>query len=206
MAAPYQPPRPRRRSGGRASLWRSAAPRDRSRHVHPAAPPLPRRTGGRAERARDRGPERIAAVDSGRGEDRPPPHRARYERRHAHLRPHRRARLRQDHRRRYARGGAQRSEGHRRLSRRAGRGGRRGRTGGQRVSDAILDISDVTAGYGNIHVLHDVSLTISKGEVVALIGANGAGKTTLMMTIFGRPRASRGSIRFEGGAITDLPP
>jgi branched-chain amino acid transport system ATP-binding protein len=74
------------------------------------------------------------------------------------------------------------------------------------VSDAILDISDVTAGYGNIHVLHDVSLTISKGEVVALIGANGAGKTTLMMTIFGRPRASRGSIRFEGGAITDLPP
>ncbi|HKA99403.1 MAG TPA: ABC transporter ATP-binding protein [Methyloceanibacter sp.] len=69
----------------------------------------------------------------------------------------------------------------------------------------MLAINDVTAGYGNIPVLHGVSLNISKGEIVTLIGANGAGKTTLMMTIFGRPRATNGNVLFEGVDITDLP-
>ncbi len=73
------------------------------------------------------------------------------------------------------------------------------------MSAPLLEVSDVTAGYGNIPVLHHVSLTISKGEIVTLIGANGAGKTTLMMTIFGRPRAIEGSILFEGKDITQLP-
>ena len=70
----------------------------------------------------------------------------------------------------------------------------------------LLQIEDVTTGYGNIPVLHDVSLDILRGEIVALIGSNGAGKTTLMMTIFGRPRASNGAIRFEGQNVTDLYP
>jgi branched-chain amino acid transport system ATP-binding protein len=73
------------------------------------------------------------------------------------------------------------------------------------MSAALLEISNVTAAYGNIPVLHGVSLDISKGEIVALIGANGAGKTTLMMTIFGRPRAVHGSILFNGRDITQLP-
>jgi len=73
------------------------------------------------------------------------------------------------------------------------------------VSAPMLAINDVTAGYGNIPVLHGVSLNISKGEIVTLIGANGAGKTTLMMTIFGRPRATNGNVLFEGVDITDLP-
>ena len=73
------------------------------------------------------------------------------------------------------------------------------------MSAPMLAIKDVTAGYGNIPVLHGVSLDISKGEIVTLIGANGAGKTTLMMTIFGRPRAAEGRVLFEGQDITQLP-
>jgi branched-chain amino acid transport system ATP-binding protein len=73
------------------------------------------------------------------------------------------------------------------------------------MSAALLKISNVTAGYGNIPVLHGVSLDVAKGEIVALIGANGAGKTTLMMTVFGRPRAAHGDILFDGRSITQLP-
>ena len=73
------------------------------------------------------------------------------------------------------------------------------------MSAPLLAISNVTAAYGNIPVLHGVSLDISKGEIVTLIGANGAGKTTLMMTIFGRPRAAEGRVVFEGQDITQLP-
>jgi branched-chain amino acid transport system ATP-binding protein len=73
------------------------------------------------------------------------------------------------------------------------------------MSATLLEIRNITAGYGNIPVLHGVSLDISKGEIVALIGANGAGKTTLMMTIFGRPRATHGGILFDGRDITQLP-
>jgi branched-chain amino acid transport system ATP-binding protein len=73
------------------------------------------------------------------------------------------------------------------------------------MSEPLLQIRKVTARYGRIPVLHGVSLDIHAGEVVALIGGNGAGKTTLMMTIFGRPRASDGSIAFAGRDITNLP-
>jgi branched-chain amino acid transport system ATP-binding protein len=68
-----------------------------------------------------------------------------------------------------------------------------------------LKVEDVTARYGKLAVLHGVSVEVRPGEIVALIGANGAGKTTLMMTIFGRPRASTGSIAFDGEDITMLP-
>jgi branched-chain amino acid transport system ATP-binding protein len=68
-----------------------------------------------------------------------------------------------------------------------------------------LKVEDVTARYGKLAVLHGVSVDVRPGEIVALIGANGAGKTTLMMTIFGRPRASAGSIAFDGEDITALP-
>ncbi len=68
-----------------------------------------------------------------------------------------------------------------------------------------LKVEDVTARYGKLAVLHGVSVEVRPGEIVALIGANGAGKTTLMMSIFGRPRASAGSIAFDGQDITALP-
>ena len=72
------------------------------------------------------------------------------------------------------------------------------------MSAALLEVRNVTAGYGNIPVLHDVCLEVRKGEIVTLIGANGAGKTTLMMTICGRPRARLGDVVFEGRSITRL--
>jgi branched-chain amino acid transport system ATP-binding protein len=73
------------------------------------------------------------------------------------------------------------------------------------MSESLLEIKKVTACYGRIPVLHDVSIDIQLGEIVALIGANGAGKTTTMMTILGRPRASEGRIVFDGEDITELP-
>jgi branched-chain amino acid transport system ATP-binding protein len=73
------------------------------------------------------------------------------------------------------------------------------------VSTKLLEIDNVTARYGRLPVLHDVSIDIRAGEIVALIGANGAGKTTTMMTIFGRPRATEGRILFDGEDITALP-
>jgi branched-chain amino acid transport system ATP-binding protein len=69
----------------------------------------------------------------------------------------------------------------------------------------MLSIEGLHSGYGKIEALHGVDLEVRQGEIVSLIGANGAGKSTLLMTLFGRPRAWSGSIRFEGAAIEHLP-
>ena len=69
----------------------------------------------------------------------------------------------------------------------------------------MLSLSGIHAYYGHIHALRDVSLEVGEGEIVTLIGANGAGKSTLLMTVCGDPRASQGSIIFDGQDITHLP-
>ncbi len=69
----------------------------------------------------------------------------------------------------------------------------------------LLDVRGVSAFYGKIQALRDVSLSVNRGEIVTMIGANGAGKSTLMMTIFGRPRARSGQILFDGRDITRRP-
>ncbi len=69
----------------------------------------------------------------------------------------------------------------------------------------ILSVKGVETFYGSIQALHGVDLEVSKGEIVALIGANGAGKSTLLMTICGSPHALRGTIRLDGEDITALP-
>ena len=66
----------------------------------------------------------------------------------------------------------------------------------------MLSFNQVSAHYGKIQALHEVSLSINKGEIVTLIGANGAGKTTLLGSLCGEPRATNGSIIFEGQDIT----
>src|SRR5690606_28578097 len=119
-----------------------------------------------------------------------------------------------------ARGGAQRPERHRRLSRRRGRGTRQGGSGGRPVSDAatmpapaqapagrtpLLSIRGVKTYYGNIIALKGVDLDVHEGEIVTMIGANGAGKSTLMMTIFGNPRCREGTITYAGRDITQMP-
>ncbi|MSP76678.1 MAG: ABC transporter ATP-binding protein [Rhodospirillaceae bacterium] len=57
-----------------------------------------------------------------------------------------------------------------------------------------LSIANIDAGYGAVHVLHDVSLSVGAGETVALLGTNGNGKSTLMKSIMGIVRPSAGSI------------
>ena len=73
------------------------------------------------------------------------------------------------------------------------------------MSEVMLSIDGVSAYYGNIIALKNVSLEVNRGEIVTLIGANGAGKSTLMMTVFGSPRARQGQILFDGRDITQLP-
>ncbi|MBT4889138.1 MAG: ABC transporter ATP-binding protein [Rhodospirillales bacterium] len=70
----------------------------------------------------------------------------------------------------------------------------------------MLSISNLSAHYGQIRALNDVSLNVDHGELVALVGPNGAGKTTLMRTISGVQDASAGTILFDGQDITKLSP
>jgi branched-chain amino acid transport system ATP-binding protein len=68
----------------------------------------------------------------------------------------------------------------------------------------LLEVKSLTAGYGDVDVLHGVSLAICENEIVSLVGANGAGKTTLLRAISGVVRA-RGHVTFAGKPIVGLP-
>ena len=70
----------------------------------------------------------------------------------------------------------------------------------------MLQVDRIDVAYGDVEVLHEVSLDIKVGELVAVIGANGAGKTTLLKTISGLLRPFNGSISFEGSVISNLNP
>ena len=65
----------------------------------------------------------------------------------------------------------------------------------------MLNIDNLNAAYGVIPVLHDISLKVNKGEIVALLGGNGAGKTTLLNNISGVLPAKTGTIAFMGENI-----
>ena len=69
----------------------------------------------------------------------------------------------------------------------------------------MLKLENVMGGYGDVQVLHGVSLEVAEGEIVALIGANGAGKTTTLKTVSGLIRARSGSITFDGQRIEGWP-
>jgi branched-chain amino acid transport system ATP-binding protein len=71
---------------------------------------------------------------------------------------------------------------------------------------ALLELDGVDAFYARIQALHGVSLTLDKGEIVALIGSNGAGKTTTLRTISGLMHPPAGRISFDGRDISHLPP
>lgn len=68
----------------------------------------------------------------------------------------------------------------------------------------LLSVEGVTSGYGTTSVLQEVSLSVGRGEVVAVIGRNGVGKTTLMKTLIGLLRHRQGIVRFDGEDISTL--
>ena len=63
----------------------------------------------------------------------------------------------------------------------------------------------MSAGYGSLVALRDVSLAIRQTDIVSVLGANGSGKSTLAATVSGQVRALQGRIRFDGHAITKTP-
>jgi branched-chain amino acid transport system ATP-binding protein len=69
---------------------------------------------------------------------------------------------------------------------------------------SLLDIEGLTAGYGEAVVLEDISLSIGRGECVAVLGRNGVGKTTLMLAIMAQTREFAGAIRWEGRDLRAL--
>ena len=70
----------------------------------------------------------------------------------------------------------------------------------------LLETRELSAGYGQIRALREVSLEVVEGSVTALVGSQGAGKTTLMRALSGLLRHDRGRILFDGRDVGGLPP
>lgn len=68
----------------------------------------------------------------------------------------------------------------------------------------MLQLEAISAGYGDVPVLHDASLAIARGEIVALVGRNGVGKTTLARVIAGLISPKQGRILFDDADVTAL--
>ena len=71
---------------------------------------------------------------------------------------------------------------------------------------ALLEVSDVVAGYGETDILHGVSIAVGEGEIVTIIGPNGCGKSTLMKAVVGLVRVKAGAVTFRGTDIASQPP
>ena len=70
----------------------------------------------------------------------------------------------------------------------------------------MLEVKGLRSGYVAVEVLRGVDISISEGEVVALLGSNGVGKTTFASIVSGLDRPWAGSVRFKGEEITGLSP
>jgi urea ABC transporter ATP-binding protein UrtE len=68
----------------------------------------------------------------------------------------------------------------------------------------LLNVEDLTSGYGPVRIVQGVSLAVERKEILAVIGRNGVGKTTLMKTLIGSIAAMRGRIELKGQDITGL--
>jgi branched-chain amino acid transport system ATP-binding protein len=69
----------------------------------------------------------------------------------------------------------------------------------------LLEVGNITAYYGDLQALFDISLQVNAGEIVTLIGANGAGKTTILRVISGMKPPASGSVRFAGQDVSRVP-
>jgi branched-chain amino acid transport system ATP-binding protein len=72
--------------------------------------------------------------------------------------------------------------------------------------EPVLQLSNITAGYGRSTVLRDVTVEIPAGSIVALLGPNGAGKTTMLRTAAGLLRPAAGTVRLNGAEVTKAAP
>ena len=70
----------------------------------------------------------------------------------------------------------------------------------------MLELNNLTAGYGSFQALFSVDLEVKEGEAIAVIGPNGAGKTTLLRTISGMLQVQSGNLSMEGTSLKDVPP
>ena len=70
----------------------------------------------------------------------------------------------------------------------------------------LLEVADLSAGYGDAIVLDGISLHLDQGECLAILGRNGVGKTTLMLTLMGHARIRAGTLRWHGADLARLPP
>lgn len=70
----------------------------------------------------------------------------------------------------------------------------------------VLEARDVVSGYGEVEILHGVSIKVEEGEIVTIIGPNGAGKSTLLKTVFGLLPCKRGAVFFDGENVTGHSP
>jgi len=69
---------------------------------------------------------------------------------------------------------------------------------------SLLSVDELDVAYGDVQVLHGVSLSVGEGEVVSLVGANGAGKSTTLKSISGLLRPARGRVTFRGEPLDQL--
>jgi branched-chain amino acid transport system ATP-binding protein len=68
----------------------------------------------------------------------------------------------------------------------------------EQIVMAVLDLQNVVSGYGDVEVLHGVSMDVDEDEIVCIVGPNGAGKSTLLKTVFGLVDCWSGSISLNG--------
>jgi branched-chain amino acid transport system ATP-binding protein len=74
------------------------------------------------------------------------------------------------------------------------------------AGEPLVEVEGIHTYYGKSHILHGVSLTVGRGEVVALIGRNGVGKSTTLKAVMGLVPPSEGEVRLAGSSIRGLPP
>ena len=71
---------------------------------------------------------------------------------------------------------------------------------------SFLEASSLTCGYGGADIIHEVDLSVDKGQIAVVVGPNGAGKSTAMKAIFGLVELGSGTVKFDGQNITALSP
>src|SRR5262245_7929816 len=73
------------------------------------------------------------------------------------------------------------------------------------ATNAVLQVRDLNAWYGESHVLHGINFEVSAGETITLIGRNGAGKSTTLKSIMGIVPTRKGSVMLQGQEAINLP-